>query len=230
VRLWRALCHDELVDAPFTIDIWSDVVCPFCALGEAQLRHALAQFEQRDQVVIQFHAFELDTHAKASYDQPIAELVARKYSSEISAVERHQRSMEAEATKLGLTLDFTKVRHANTFDAHRLIALAKSQGLGNAMVDRLFAAYFAEGELVSDHATLVRLADEVGVHGAAATLASDLYADEVRADEEAASELGISGVPAMVLDGRFMVVGAQGVDALTNVLARAWARRQSLTT
>ncbi len=214
------------MSAPFTIDIWSDVVCPYCALGEAQLKLALGEFEHADVVQVAFHAYELDPRAKASYDQPISQLVARKYGAEASQVERHQRSMEEEAAKLGVEFDFRSVRHSNTFDAHRLIALARTQRLANAMVDRLFHAYFAEGALVSDHETLLRLANEVGVLDAAATLASDRFSDEVRADEEYASELGITGVPAMVLDGKFMVVGAQGPEAMLEVLNRAWARRQ----
>lgn len=202
-------------------------MCPYCALGEAQLRTALSSFEHAELVEIRFHAFELDPRAQASYDQSIAELVARKYGSEAGAVQRHQRSMERDAAEFGVTFDFGSVRHCNTFDAHRLIALANDQTLGNEMVDRLFAAYFAEGQLLSDHATLVRLASEVGVTNAEATLASDRFSAEVRADEERANELGISGVPAMLIDSKFMIVGAQGPDAMLDVLRRAWARRSA---
>ena len=124
-----------------------------------------------------------------------------------------------------MTWSLAAAQPTNTFDAHRLIALATDQGRGAAAVERLFSAYFVEGLLVSDHDTLCTLASEIGVSGAAELLASDERSDEVRDDEEAAMELGISGVPSMVLDGKFMVSGAQGVDTFLELLRRAWARR-----
>jgi predicted DsbA family dithiol-disulfide isomerase len=215
------------VSDSFKIEIWSDVVCPFCALGEAQLRLALARFDHADECVVSFHAFELDPNARTSYDQPIVELVARKYGSEVEAVRAHQRRMQSDAASIGVTFDFEKVRHSGTFDAHRVIALANKQGLGPEMHDRLLRAYFAEGELVSDHATLARLARDVEVTGTEELLASDRLSDVVRRDEERASDLGISGVPAMLFDGKFMVLGAQGPDAMLETLQRAWARRSA---
>ena len=211
--------------APLTIEIWSDVVCPYCVLGEAQLRVALSRFEHADAALISFHAFKLDPRAKASYDQPISELVARKYGSDVGAVWTHQRRMQQEAAAIGVTFDFEKIRHSGTFDAHRVAALATQQGLGAEMMDRLFGAYFAEGELVSDHDTLIRLASEVGVTSAAQLLSSDCLSDTVRADEERASDLGISGVPAILIDGKFMVMGARGPDVMLETLQRAWKRR-----
>jgi len=213
------------MSVPFTIDIWSDVVCPFCYLGERQLARALEQFEHRDDVIIAHHAFELDPRAKLSCDRPLAELVARKYDMPVERAESLHHQLETEAAALGMTWSLSTAQPTNTFDAHRLIALATDQGRGAAAVERLFSAYFVEGLLVSDHDTLCTLASDVGVSGAAELLASDERSDEVRDDEEAAMELGISGVPSMVLDGKFMVSGAQGVETFLELLRRAWARR-----
>ena len=209
------------MSVPFTIDIWSDVVCPFCYLGERQLARALEQFEHRDDVIIAHHAFELDPRAKLSCDRPLAELVARKYDIPVERAESLHHQLETEAAALGMTWSLSTAQPTNTFDAHRLIALDR----GGSAVERLFSAYFVEGLLVSDHDTLCTLASDVGVSGAAELLASDERSDEVRDDEEAAMELGISGVPSMVLDGKFMVSGAQGVETFLELLRRAWARR-----
>ncbi len=210
---------------PFTIDVWSDVVCPFCYLGERQLHQALARFAHADAVVIQFHAFELDPNARLRYDRPLADLVAHKYDMPVERAHNLHERLESEAAALGMTWSLATAQPTNTFDAHRLIALAAEQGVGAAMVDRLFAAYFTQGELVSDHATLERLGDEVGVRGVSEMLASSAFSNDVRVDEADAMELGISGVPAMLLDGRFLVSGARPVEELVDVLTRAWDRR-----
>lgn len=216
------------MSAPFTIDIWSDLVCPFCAIGHRQLLEALASFEHADQVVIQFRAFELDPTSPPDYGRPLAELVARKYGMPTAQSEAFHHRLEAEAASLGLAWDMGRARCGNTRDAHRLVALAARQGLARATVERLFAAYFGEGRLLADHPTLVELADEVGVEGAADLLATDALTDEVLADEADAVDLGISGVPAFLLDRRFMVNGAQGVAEMLDVLQRAWARREAV--
>jgi predicted DsbA family dithiol-disulfide isomerase len=210
---------------PFTIDIWSDLVCPFCYLGEAQLNLALSQFTQRNEVVLRFRAFELDAATPKSVDRSLAELVAHKYNMALEEAIKFHHRLEAEAASYGLEWHFDQARVGNTFDGHRLVALAADQGLGTAMTNRLFRAYFSEGQLLSDHATLRALADEVGVRGAAQMLGTDAYADEVRADEADALELGITGVPAMLIDGRFLVAGARPPHELLEVLERAWARR-----
>jgi predicted DsbA family dithiol-disulfide isomerase len=214
--------------ATFTIDIWSDVVCPFCYLGKANLEQALLDFEHRDHVVRRYRAFELDPNARAIYDEPLPELIARKYGIAVEQASASQVRLEAQALDMGMRWSLANARHANSFDAHRLIALANAQDKQLEMVERLFRAYFSEAELISDHATLIRLASDVGVVGASELLNSDDYGKEVRIDQDEALELGISGVPSMLLDGRFMVVGAQPPETLLDVLRRAWARREVL--
>jgi predicted DsbA family dithiol-disulfide isomerase len=209
----------------FPIDIWSDVVCPFCYLASRQFDLALERFEHRDDVKVNHHAFELDPHSPSNLTTPLAQFVAEKYSMPLErAQDLHQR-LEDQAQDLGMTWSFATAKPANTLDAHRLIALATTQGLGAEMTQRLFRAYFSEGLLISDHDRLSELALEVGVTDAASLWASDAFTLDVRADEAAAQELGITGVPAALIDNKFMVLGLRGVDQIADVLRRAWERK-----
>lgn len=207
------------------VDLWSDVVCPFCALGRAQLDAAIASFEHAEDVVVRLHAFELDPRPHATSTLPLDELLAQKYGRDVEEIRAHHRRLEAQAAQFGLSWNFDIARPANTLDAHRLITLAKTQGLENEMSARLFRAYFEEGLLLSDRDVLNVLADEVGVQGASTLWSSDALVAQVRTEEADATELGLSGVPAFVIDDKFLVSGAQGVEALRNALERAWARR-----
>jgi predicted DsbA family dithiol-disulfide isomerase len=213
------------VAARFSIDIWSDVVCPFCYLGSRQLALAIESFEHRDDVVVNHHAFELDPHTPLTLDTSLAQLVADKYAMPVEQAETLHLRLESQAHELGMTWSMASARPTNTFDAHRLIALATTQGLGDEMSERLFAAYFSEGLLVSDHDTLSRLASDVGVTDVSSLWATDAFSMDVRADESAAQDLGVTGVPAILIDNKFMVLGAQGVDKIADVLRRAWERR-----
>jgi predicted DsbA family dithiol-disulfide isomerase len=213
------------VPEALTIDIWSDVCCPFCALGHRQLLHAVERFEHADHVAIQFHAFELDPRSPASFDRSLSELVARKYGLDHGRAEAFHRGLETEAAQLGLTWDFSTARAGNTREAHRLIAWAARQGRGQAMVERLFAAYFGEGELMSDHETLIALGTEVGVDTPGSAFEDPETLAEVLRDEDDAVELGISGVPATLVDRRFIVSGARSPEEFLGVLQRAWDRR-----
>jgi predicted DsbA family dithiol-disulfide isomerase len=219
------LCHDLGMSETFVVDVWSDVVCPFCYLGAAQLRAALDEFEHRDHVVVNHRAFELDRHAKLAYDRPLVDLVAAKYGMPESQVHAMHERLESSARALGMTWSLENARPTNSLDAHRVIAVASSQGRGESASERLFRAYFSEGELLSDHERLSALAREVGVEGVDSLWESDAFTDVVRADEAAADELGVAGVPSFLIDGKFMVSGAQGTEQILDVLRRAWARR-----
>ncbi len=209
----------------FFVDIWSDVVCPFCYLGARQFAGALAGFEHRDDVVVRHRAFELDPGSASSSDLPLDELLAKKYAIGVDHARAINERLQDQARSLGMAWALERARPTNTFDAHRLMALAGDQGRGGEMGERLFRAYFSEGALLSDLQTLSALSDEVGVEGADQLWRSDAYADQVRGDELSAHELGITGVPSMLVDGRFMIVGAQGAEKILDVLRRAWARR-----
>jgi predicted DsbA family dithiol-disulfide isomerase len=208
-----------------TIDIWSDVVCPFCYLGSRQLSIALEAFEHRDEVGVVLHAFELDPHSPVSLDLPLDELVAKKYDLPVEKARELHHRLEAQAHDLGMTWSLASAKPTNTFDAHRLIALSTSKGLGEAMSRRLFKAYFSEGLFLGDRLQLDELARDVGVTDSPTLWAGDDYSNEVRADEARAEELSITGVPAFLIDNKFMVLGAQGAEQIVDVLRRAWARR-----
>ena len=208
------------------IDVWGDVVCPFCYLGKRQLELAVRQFDPAITVEIHHRAFELDVRAPEHYAHSLAELLSKKYGMTVEQATTQNQRMEAAAARLGMTWNLDQCQPSNTFNAHRLIALATSQGLQDAMIERLFQSYFCEGGRPADRDLLVALATEVGVTDAVATLESDRFADEVRQDELDANERGITGVPSILIDGRFMVMGAQGADEILSVMERAWARRQ----
>jgi predicted DsbA family dithiol-disulfide isomerase len=207
-----------------SIDVWSDVVCPFCYLGSRQLELALADFAHADAVVVNHHAFELDAHARSDYDVSLAELVARKYGISVERSHELHANLTAQAKSLGVAMSFDLAKPTNTFDAHRLIALSATQGKSDVMSERLFRAYFGEGLLVSDHDQLNTLAEEVGVLDAPLLWETEAFASDVRADERSAEELGITGVPAFLVDNKFMVLGAQGAEKIVDVLDRAWAK------
>jgi predicted DsbA family dithiol-disulfide isomerase len=207
------------------VDVWSDVVCPFCYLGTRQLTGALDGFEHRDDVVERHRAFELDPHAPRDSGQTLDERLAQKYAMPIERARSLNEKLESDAAALGMTWSMKRARPTNTFDAHRLIALASTQNLGDAMSERLFRAYFSEGHLLGDTDTLSELANDVGVTDADKLWRGDDFAVDVRADEQEANELGITGVPTMLFDDKFMVVGAQGSEQILDVLTRAWARR-----
>lgn len=206
-----------------SVDVWSDVVCPFCYLGSQQLTQAIARFEH--DVEVTHHAFELDPNSPASFTESLEELVANKYQMPVERANALHRRLEGQASEVGLTFNFAIARPANSLDAHRLIALATTQGLGEAMSTRLFRAYFSEGLLISDREVLDSLATDVGVRDAFTLWDGEDFVKDVRADEEAAHSLGINGVPAFVIDQRLMVSGAQGVEAIVTALRDAWDTR-----
>lgn len=208
------------------IDVWSDIACPWCWVGKRRLEGALERFAHRDRVEVVWRAFELDPAAPAVRDDGMsyAERLGRKYGSSTAQAELMIRRMTDTAAQDGITMRFDHIRPGNTFDAHRLLHLAHERGRQGELKERLFRAYLGEGEPIGDHATLARLAGDVGldVDEAAGVLASDAHAREVRADEREAASLGVSGVPFFALAGCYGVSGAQPVDALLQVLERAW--------
>ena len=211
----------------FFVDVWSDIVCPFCYLGRRQLELALAALDAPLEVVVRHHAFELDPRAAEVHPGTLNEMLAHKYGVTPEQAEAMNARVASLAHSLGMQWSLDRARPANTFDAHRLVALAATQGRDADLLERLFRAYFSEGEVVSDHTTLARLADEVGVDGSRDVLSGVAYADEVRHDENLAARIGITGVPAFIFDGRVHVSGAQGVDALLDALRSAIAQRES---
>jgi predicted DsbA family dithiol-disulfide isomerase len=200
------------------VEIWSDIACPWCYVGKRRFEAALAEFE--GDVNLRWRSFELDPGAPAEREGSGAEHLAEKYGMSVEEAQARQQQMRDMAAGDGLDMRQDLNRGGNTFDGHRLLQLAAEHGLQDEMKERLMRAYHTEGELISDHATLVRLADEVGVPGAQEMLASDRFAAEVRDDERTAHEIGISAVPTFVIDRRLGVAGAQPPEVLLEFLRR----------
>ncbi|WP_437640606.1 DsbA family oxidoreductase [Sorangium sp. So ce854] len=203
------------------------IACPWCYVGKRRLESALARFPQRDAVKVVWRAFELDPSAPRvrSTEASYAERLARKYGSSVARAEEMIRTMTEVAAADGLAFRFDRVRPGNTFDAHRVLHLASERGVQDAVKERFLRGYMTEGEPIGEPEALVRLAADAGLDPdeVAGVLASDAHAREVRADEEEARSLGITGVPFFVLGGRYAVSGAQPADVLLGALTRAWA-------
>jgi predicted DsbA family dithiol-disulfide isomerase len=207
------------------VEIWSDVVCPWCYIGKRRFESALARFPHRDDIEVTWRSFELDPSAPALRTEDYAERLATKYGmTREQAVAKHEQLTEM-AAREGLDFHFDRARSGNTFNAHRLLHLARERGVQDELKERLMRAYFSEGEPIGDVATLARLAEEVGISAAdaQAVLSSDTFADDVRADEREAQELGINGVPFFVLDRRYGISGAQPAEVFEQALEQAWA-------
>jgi predicted DsbA family dithiol-disulfide isomerase len=214
------------------VEIWSDVVCPWCYIGKRRFEAALARFAHRDEIEVVWRSFELDPtteSARFSGDGPeYVDRLAAKYGMPREQAQQAVASTTATAADVGLDFHMDRALAANTFDAHRVIHLAAARGVQAQVKDRLMRAHFAEGAAVGDRATLVQLAGEAGLDGAEVerVLESGEYADAVRADESEAAALGIRGVPFFVLDRRYGVSGAQPVEHLHAALEQAWADRE----
>ena len=210
-----------------TLDVWSDIACPWCWVGKRRLEGALARFEHREQVVLRFRAFELDPSAPAVQDPSVsyAARLARKYGMSDAKAQGMLEQMASTAAADGLDMRFDRIRPGNTFDAHRLLHLAHACGVQATLKERLFRAYFSEGEAIGERSALARLAGEAGLASADVerVLASDEGAREVRADEAEAAAHGIRGVPFFVFARQLGVSGAQTPEVLLGALAQAWA-------
>jgi predicted DsbA family dithiol-disulfide isomerase len=206
------------------IEIFSDVVCPWCYLGKHHFERALAAFPHRDEVSVTYRSFQLDPDAPAE-PQPTVAMLAAKYAMTPQQAEQTQRQMEQRAAADGLEYHLAGQLVGNTRDAHRLLHLAAAQGRQAELTERLFAAHFTEQRSVFGRDALLVLAAEAGVDGAADVLDSDAYAADVDADLELARNLGVSAVPFFVLDRRYGVSGAQPVEVLSAALEQAWAER-----
>jgi predicted DsbA family dithiol-disulfide isomerase len=207
------------------VEIWSDVVCPWCYIGKRRFEQALAAFPHRAEVEVVWRSFELDPSAPAERTEGQAAHLAQKYGRTLEQAQEMLDTMTATAAQDGLDFDFARMRGGSTFDAHRLLHLAAEHGVQDALKERLLRATFTEGEPVADHETLVRLGAEVGLDAdeAREVLRSNRFGDDVRADQRDAQRFGISGVPFFVVDRTYGVSGAQPAEVLREVLDKAWA-------
>jgi predicted DsbA family dithiol-disulfide isomerase len=211
------------------VEIWSDVVCPWCYLGKRYFEQALEHFPHRDEVEVIYRSFELDPSAPAGVTTPTVEALASKYGLGLEQAREAQRQMERRAAQAGLTFRMEDLRSGNTRDAHRLLQLARARGRQAELAERLHRAYFTDQASIFDHSALAGFAADAGLDRdeALAVLASGEYGEAVEADEEVARSFGVSGVPFFVIDRRYGISGAQPAETIAAVLERVWAETEA---
>lgn len=207
------------------VEIWSDVVCPFCYIGKRQLEAALDALPDRDRVEVTWRSFQLGPDTRTDPSRNAIQNLAGKKGWTLEFTRQAVADVSRRAATVGLEFDYEQTKVANTFDAHRLIHYASSAGKGDAISEALFRAYFVEGRNVGDHDTLALLAAGTGLaeDEVREVLSSGRYADEVRHDLQTAARFGINSVPCFVLDRKYAVSGAQGSTVLLQALQEALA-------
>jgi predicted DsbA family dithiol-disulfide isomerase len=207
------------------VEIWSDVVCPWCYIGKRRFERAVASFGHPVEVV--WRSYELNPGAPPVRDGSHTERIARKYGITVEQAAAQYERITDLAAAVGLDYHLEKARSGRSFDAHRLLHLAGARGIQDAVKERFLAGYLQEGVAIGVPEELAPLAVSAGLPAdeVAVVLAGDAYADEVRADQARAVEIGITGVPFFLIDGRFAIPGAQDPDTMLTVLERAWLRR-----
>jgi protein disulfide-isomerase len=210
------------------VEIWSDVMCPYCYIGKRKFELALKEMLQKDQVEVEWKSFQLNPSLKYEPGVNSYDYLARIKGKSREWSETVHNNLTRMAQSFGLDYRFGQTKITNSFDAHRVIQLSKKYGRSNEMEELLFKAYFTDGELISDHATLTRLATEAGLpeEEVALALESNQYADKVHQDIAEARQLGTSGVPFFVLDRKYAIVGAQDSAVFKQALEKALAEKE----
>jgi predicted DsbA family dithiol-disulfide isomerase len=207
-----------------TIEIWSDVMCPFCYIGKRKFERALAQFPQKEAVNIVWKSFQLNPDLVTDATKNTTEHLAESKGWTLDYAKGMTNHVSQLAEQVGLTYDFDKAVVANSFDAHRFSAFAKTKGLQDAAEERLFSAYFTEGRNTADHATLAELGEDIGLNGLEikAMLAGNAFADEVKQDIYEAQQYAIRGVPFFLFDRKYGVSGAQESPVFLQALTQTY--------
>ncbi|MER5507412.1 DsbA family oxidoreductase [Streptomyces sp. NPDC002766] len=215
------------------VEIWSDIACPWCYVGKARFEKALAAFPHRDRVEVVHRSFELDPGRAKGDVQPVITMLTKKYGMSEAQAQAGEENLGAQAAAEGLEYRTRDRDHGNTFDMHRLLHLAKERGRQDELIQVLYQANFAEERSVfaEGDERLVELAVAAGLEAEDARKAladPTAYADDVRADEREAAELGANGVPFFVLDRKYGVSGAQPAEVFAQALTQAWGERPPL--
>lgn len=214
------------------VEIWSDIVCPFCYIGKRKFEKALDGFGSKDKVEILWRSFQLDPDMEYVPGQSVHEYLGKRKGVSTEQGKKMNDSMAKMAEEVGLEYNFDKAIISNTRDAHRLLHLAKSKGLQNEMKERLFKAYYTEGKNIGEAKTLVQLGMEVGLpeDEISNMLHADRYKEEVLQDQHIAAQIGARGVPFFVFNDKYAVSGAQPTDVFTEVLNKVWAEEKPTIT
>ena len=206
------------------VDIWSDVVCPFCFIGKKRLEKAAEQAGV--ELEIFWHSYQLDPDAPIRQEKSNSERLAEKYNRSIAEVEEMQRNIAAMAKEEGIEFNWEHANSGNTFNAHRIIHLAQSLNLGNEAKEAFFYSYMTQGLAIGERETIEDVAARIGLNPNQVedVLNSDEFAEFVKYDEEVArDQLKVTGVPFFVFDQRVALAGAQPVEVMKDVLTKAVA-------
>ncbi len=211
------------------VDIWSDIRCPFCYIGKRKFETGLQKFSGKENVEVVWHSFELDPTLTTNPEISIYSYLAeRKNISRQQAVQMNEQVTKI-AAEVGLDFNIEQSILANSFNAHRLLQLAKTKGLAGKAEEALFKAYFTNGANIDDHQTLIDIAASVGLNEAVVRemLDSDAFGEAVRYDQKLAGDIGITGVPFFVINNKYAVSGAQAPDTFLEVLNTAWQEMEA---
>lgn len=206
------------------VEIWSDVMCPFCYIGKRRFENALEHFEHKDAVEVVWKSYQLDPTMQSNTGKSLNEYLAERKGISIEQSKQMHKQMTDMAAELGLEYNFDKAVIGNSFDAHRLSHLAKQAGLQDQLEEALFKAYFTDGKNIADKNALLELGIGIGLdaEAVAQTLNSDQYAEEVKHDIYEASQVGVRGVPFFVLGDKYAVSGAQHTETFLGALNQTW--------
>ena len=206
------------------VEIWSDVMCPFCYIGKRRFENALQQLPFRDEIDIEWKSFQLDPSMQHEPGKTIHQYLAERKGFSVQKAKELNDQVTGMAAAEGLTYDFDKAIVANSFDAHRFSHLAARHSKGDAAEESLFKAYFSEGKNIADHETLTQLGINIGLDGSEVkqALEGDAYTQEVQQDIADATTLGIRGVPFFVIDRKYAVSGAQSTEVFLQALDRSF--------
>lgn len=206
------------------VQIWSDIMCPFCYIGKRRIEGALANFKHNKNVEIEWKSFQLDPSFQASENDDMVEHLANKYGKDTTWAQGMLDDMTQNAKNSGLDFHFEKSILANSHNAHRLLHLAKKHQLGNELKEQLLKAYLTDGKNVNDLETLSNLGQLVGLDKTIVeeVLHSEAYSNEVKQDIATAQKIGVQGVPFFVFDNKYAVSGAQPVEVFLETLEKTW--------
>lgn len=207
------------------VEIWSDVMCPFCYIGKRKFEEALAAFPEKDRVEVVWKSFQLNPDMVTDTSKNVKEYLAGSKGWTAEYTDQVHKQVTDMAREVGLHYDFDRAVIANSFDAHRLIQLAKSRGMGDAAEESLFRAYFTEGKNTADHDTLLALGTGIGLDARQVkeVLDGDAFAGEVKQDIYEARQIGVRGVPYFVFNDKYAVSGAQHPETFLGALTQAFS-------
>ncbi|MCD4826706.1 MAG: DsbA family oxidoreductase [Acholeplasmataceae bacterium] len=214
------------------IEIWSDFACPFCYIGKTRFEQALNEFKNKKDVEVTYKAYQLNPYAPKTMEGSAYEAFAKGHNMTVKEAKDRFKMFEQNAKSVGLTYNYDIIQMTNTFDAHRLAKYAATKNLEDKLTNRLMKAYFTDGLNLADHATLEKLAVEIGLDQTEAkeVLASNKYKDEVQGQIDEARKVGVQGVPFFVINRKYGVSGAQQKEYFTQVLEQIWKEDQPLQT